>query len=185
MASSEPLQKTVGAFLDDVAAETSAPGAGAVAAVAVALGAALLEMAARFSGDWNGSEAALAAAHALRARAAPLAQADLEAYADFLAVRHRGADDSAARARTVAVPLKVAACASEVAALAASVAEQGNQNLRGEAVGAAHTASAGAAIASKLVELNLEEGPDERLDRARDLAAAAADAAERAAASGG
>jgi formiminotetrahydrofolate cyclodeaminase len=181
LASSEPLQG-LGAFLDAVAAETPAPGSGAVAAAAVALGAALVEMAARFSGEWDGSEPALAAAQSLRARAVPLAQADAEAYADFLAARRSGADDAAARSRAVAVPLEVTECGSEVAALAASLAEHGNPNLLGEAVGAAHAASAGAAIASKLVEINLACEPDERVDRAREHAAAAAEAAARTAA---
>ena len=86
MASSDPLRQPLGAFLDDLAAETSARGAGAVAAVTVALGAALVEMAARFS---EGAEAALASAGDLRSRVAPLAQADGEAYAAFLAARDR------------------------------------------------------------------------------------------------
>jgi methenyltetrahydrofolate cyclohydrolase len=181
LAFSDPLRQPLGAFLDDLAAETSAPGAGAVAAVTVALGAALVEMAARFS---KGSEAALAAAGELRSRVAPLAQADGEAYAAFLAARRAGADDAEARARIVAVPLEVAGCAEEVAELAASLAERGNPNLRGEAMAAAQAASAGAAIASKLVELNLGGKPDERLDRARTHAASAAAAAERAASGG-
>jgi formiminotetrahydrofolate cyclodeaminase len=178
LASSDPLKERLGAFLDDVAAETPAPGAGAVAALLVALAAALVEMAARFS---DGSEAALAAAGALRSRLAPLAQADGEAYAAFLAARRAGTDDAEPRARTVAVPLEVAECGSEVAALAASLAERGNPNLRGEAVAAAEAASAGAAIAAKLVELNLGGKPDERLDRSREHANAAAAAAEGAA----
>ena len=70
MASSDPLQERLGAFLDNLAAETPAPGAGAVAALSVALGAALVEMAARFSED---SEDTLAAAEALRSKVAPLA----------------------------------------------------------------------------------------------------------------
>jgi methenyltetrahydrofolate cyclohydrolase len=180
LASSDPLRATLGSFLDDLAANTPAPGSGAVAAMAVALGAALVEMAARLSRGWDGSARTLAAAEALRSRAALLAQADAEAYSDFLAARRRGVDDAAARSRTVAVPLEVAACASEVAALAASAAEYGNPNLRGEAVGAAQVARAGAAIASKLVQLNVGGGPDERLVRARELAAAAAHAAEQA-----
>ena len=53
----------------------------------------------------------------------------------FLAARRRGTDDAGRRSRTVAVPLEVAECAAEVAALAASLAEHGNPNLRGEAVG--------------------------------------------------
>jgi formiminotetrahydrofolate cyclodeaminase len=170
LASSDPLGQQLGELLDDLAAETPAPGAGAVAAVAVALAAALVEMAARFS---QGAEDALAAASALRARVGPLAQADGEAYAEFLAARRAGADDSEARARAVAIPLEIAECGSEVAALAASLGESGNPNLRGEAVAAARTASAGAAIAAALVELNLGGEPGERLERARRLAAAA------------
>ena len=166
MASSDPLQERLGAFLDDLAAETPAPGAGAVAALSVALGASLVEMAARFS---VGSEDTLAAAEALRSKVAPLAQADGEAYAAFLAARRAGTDDG------------VAACAAAVAALAAALAEHGNPTVRGEAVAAAHAASAGSAIASKLVELNLGSTPDERLDLAREHADEAAAAAERAA----
>jgi methenyltetrahydrofolate cyclohydrolase len=181
LASSDPLRQPLGAFLDDLAAETSAPGAGAVAAVTVALGAALVEMAARFS---EGAEAALASAGDLRSRVAPLAQADGEAYAAFLAARRGGTDDAEPRARTVAVPLEVAACAVEVAELAASLAERGNPNLRGEAVAAAQAASAGAAIAATLVELNVGGKSDDRLDLARRHATSAAAAAERAASAG-
>jgi formiminotetrahydrofolate cyclodeaminase len=182
LASSDPLQRTVASFLDDVAAETSAPGGGAVAAVAVALAAALAEMAARFSvRSWDGAGEALASAQALRARAAPLAQADAEAFADYLAARRRGAGIEAAAARAVAVPLTIAECGSEVAELAASLVEHGNQTLRGDAIAAAQAARAGAAIAAKLVEINVGGGPDERLDRARAHAAAAGSAAERAA----
>jgi formiminotetrahydrofolate cyclodeaminase len=177
LGSSDPLQTTVGGFLDDVAAETPAPGAGAAATVAVALAAALVEMTARFS---TGSDAALAAAQALRARVAPLAEADAEAYADFLATRRARVDDTAARSCATAIPLEIAECGAETAALAASLAEHGNPNLRGEAVAAAYAASAGASIAATLVEINLEGGPDERLDRARAFAASAAEHAARA-----
>jgi methenyltetrahydrofolate cyclohydrolase len=188
LASSDPLQGTVVAFLDAVASETPAPGGGAVAAVAVALGAALVEMAARFSAStWAGAEGALAAAQALRARAAPLAGADADAFGDYLAARRLPADDPGrpaaveeAAARAVAVPLEIAECGSEIATLAASLVEHGNPTLRGDAIAAARAASSGAAIASKLVEINLDRGPDERLDRARELAAAAARAADRA-----
>jgi formiminotetrahydrofolate cyclodeaminase len=173
LASSDAL----GGFLDELAAATPAPGAGAVAAVTVALGAALVEMAAGLSGSWEGSGETLAAAHALRERVARLAQADADAYGEFLATH-----DDAARARIVAVPLEVAACAAEVASLAASLAEHGNPNLRGEALAAAHAASAGATIAARLVELNVggqqdARHPDERLEQARRHASAARAAA--------
>ena len=174
MASSDPLERPLGAFLDELAAETPAPGAGAAAAVSVAIGAALVEMAARFSG---GAEATLAAATALRERVAPLAQADSRAYAEFLEARRARRDGSEERSRTIAIPLEVAECGANAAALAASLAGSVNSNLRGELAAAARTASAGATIASKLVELNLGREPDERLERARRLAAAAAESA--------
>ena len=188
MASSELLQKTVAGFLDEVASETSAPGGGAVAALAVAMGAALVEMVARFSGPvWDGAGAACATAQALRARVEPLAQADADAYAGFLASRRRPSDDSGrdaaldeAKSRIVEVPLEVVTCASEVAALAAALAARGNPNLRGDAAAAALAASAGAEIAAGLIEINLGERADELLARARGLAAATAAAAERA-----
>jgi formiminotetrahydrofolate cyclodeaminase len=185
LASSDPLQETVGALLDEIAAETPAPGGGAVAALTVAMAAALAEMAARFSvRAWEGAGDALAAARAVRARVTPLARADAEAYADYLAARRRPAEDrgraaalEAAGSRVVEVPLEIAACGAETAALAASLAEHGNPNLRGDALAGARAAAAGAAIACKLVEINLEGGPDERLDRARGHAAAAAERA--------
>lgn len=171
MASSDILEKTLARFLERVAAETPAPGGGAVAAVVVAMGAALVEMVARFSGAGD----AVAAAQALRERAAPLAQADADAYAAFLAAR-----DEAAHSRTVEVPLEVAAIGAEVAALAADLAERGNPNLRGDAVAAALAASAGATAGAKLVEINLEGRADERLARAREYASAASAATARA-----
>jgi formiminotetrahydrofolate cyclodeaminase len=164
LGSSDLLEKTLTGFLEDVAAQTPAPGGGAVAAVAVALGAALAEMVARFSG----ADEAIAAAAALRKRASPLAQADADAYATFLATR-----DEAAHARTVAVPLEIAAIGAEVAALAAALAERGNQSLRGDAIAAALVAGAGTTVGAKLVEINLEGRPDERLEQAREQAAAA------------
>lgn len=165
------LEKTLAGFLDEVAAETSAPGGGAVAAIVAALGAALAEMVARFSG----AQEEAAAAQALRARASPLAQADADAYTAFLATR-----DDDARSRTVDVPLEIAAIGAEVAALAAGLAEKGNPNLRGDAIAAALAASAGARASATLVEINLRGRPDERRARARAYAAASSAAAERA-----
>lgn len=165
------LEKTLARFLEEVAAETSAPGGGGVAALTVALGAALAEMAARFSG----AEEATETARALRDRVSPLAQADADAFTEFLATR-----DEAARARTVDVPLEIAAVGAAVAELAAGLAAEGNRSLRGDAVAAALTASAGASTAATLVEINLAGRSDDRRARARAHAEAAAEAAARA-----
>jgi methenyltetrahydrofolate cyclohydrolase len=135
------------------------------------MGAALAEMAARFSDADDGA----ATAAALRERVLTLAQADADAYAAFLATR-----DEAARARTVDVPLEIAAIGSEVGELAARLAEDGNPNLRGDAITAALAGAAGARAAAQLVEINLQGRADDRLDRARAHASAASAAADRA-----
>ena len=59
----------------------------------------------------------------------------------------------------------------DVAALAAVVAERGEQALRADAVAAALLAEAAARAAATLVEVNLgTTSSDERVARARDLA---------------
>jgi methenyltetrahydrofolate cyclohydrolase len=175
------LDRTLAGFLDEVAAKTSAPGGGAVAAVAVALAAALVEMAAQFSGkQWNEAATAVAEARKLRERAAPLAQADAEAYEAVIAARGGpGYDEALSRAADV--PLAVLEAGVAVAELAAELALRGNPNLRGDAATAALLAEASARAAANLVEINLtERNGDRRVDRARELASAAGAAAKRA-----
>jgi methenyltetrahydrofolate cyclohydrolase len=174
------LQNTLRDFLEDVAARTSAPGGGAVAAIAAALGAALAEMAAQFSSKhWDDADAAAARARELRERAAPLAQADAEAYEAVIAARGGpGYDEALSRAADV--PLAIVETAADVAELAAELAAQGNPNLRGDAVTAALLAEASARAAANLVEINLaERNGDRRVERAQELASAAGAAARR------
>jgi methenyltetrahydrofolate cyclohydrolase len=174
------LEKTLTGFLEAVAARTSAPGGGAVAAVATAIAAALVEMAAQFSSKhWDDAGAAATRARELRERAAPLAQADAEAYEAVIAARGGpGYDEALSRAADV--PLAIVEAAANVAELAAELAAQGNPNLRGDAVTATLLAEASARAAANLVEINLaERDGDRRGDRARELASAAGAAAKR------
>jgi methenyltetrahydrofolate cyclohydrolase len=174
------LEKTLTSFLEAVAARTSAPGGGAVAAVATAIAAALVEMAAQFSSKhWDDADAAAARARELRERAAPLAQADAEAYEAVIAARGEpGYDEALSRAADV--PLAIVEAAADVAELAAELAAQGNPNLRGDAVTAALLAEASARAAANLVEINLaERDGDRRIDRAQELASAAGAATRR------
>ena len=81
------------------------------------------------------------------------------------------------------VPLTVAEAGAEVAGLAAHLAENGNPNLKGDAVCAALLAAAGTESAAVLVETNLSDGggfEDSRLARAQGLARSAAAHARRA-----
>ena len=186
------LDMRVGEFLDELAAARPAPGGGSAAALALAFAAALCAMTAELSVRHLTQAPGLAAeARALLHRAAPLAQADAEAYAGVLAalrapgqtdVRQREEQVSAALARASEVPLEVAELGDGVAALAADVADRGNPAVRGDALAAAQLAAAAARTAAALVQINLAEMPDDpRPTQAAQWAADAARLAARAA----
>ena len=165
------------AFLAAVAERTPAPGGGAGAGAGCALGAALVEMAARFAG----LEEAAARASALRAEGLRLADADLEAYVPVLVAQRLPADDPdrAARLRAALsdaadVPLAIAEAAAEVAELAREVARDGKPGLRGDALAGADLAAGATRAAARLVEIDLELlGDDPRRTRARAAVARA------------
>jgi len=183
----DPLDLTVRELLDQVAARTPAPGAGAVAAIVVALAASLTGMSARFSARGDDSAAAEAEAvgtraDVLRRLAAPLAKADIEAYRRVL---ESSAPDGSATRRSsdtaldeaTRVPLEVAQIAVEVANLASGVAQHGNPRLRGDATTAAVLGAAAAMCAAVLVAENLAELPsDTRRAAAAELARQAREA---------
>ena len=168
------LDMTVGRFLDALSAATPGPGGGAVAALAVTMAAGLCVMTARLSGrQLPAAEETAARAERLRDRAAPLAQADAEAYraviAAFRAPGRAGA--AAALSAACAVPMEVAEIGAEVAEIAAG----GNPNVRGDAITAALLAASGARAAAALVKINLTGAEDDgRPARAEHLAAEAA-----------
>jgi methenyltetrahydrofolate cyclohydrolase len=172
--------QTVDELLDTVAAETSAPGGGSVAAVVTAFAAALVAMVARFStAEWEDAAGAVAQAEALRARVLPLADEDARAYESVLVARRlptelepeaRDAALGRALSRAADVPLAIAEAALDIASLAAEVTERGNPNLRGDVVTAALLAEAAVRATANLVEINLAtREDDERLARAREV----------------
>jgi formiminotetrahydrofolate cyclodeaminase len=113
--------------------------------VTAALAAALVELAARFAGD----DEAAARAHVLWSRLAELADEDSAAYTAFMADRN---DET--RARTIAVPEEIAACADETALLADRVRGSLRSSVAGDAEAAAGLARAAATVARRLAELN-------------------------------
>ena len=174
-------------LLDEVSSPEPMPGAGYCAAVALEMAAGLVTMAARASRtEWCVARGATAQATTLRERIAPLAQRNVDAYREavgLLGGEQAGGDEPLrdALARAAGVPLEIAEVAVDVAALAAVVAERGDQALRADAVSAAILAEAAARAAATLVEVNLgTTSSDERVTRARDLAGAATAAADRA-----
>ena len=179
----------LGRFVDMVASREPAPGGGASAAVAVALAAALTAMAARFSADHLADAETIAdRAEELRNRVMPLAQADAAAYGRVLDAYRTPRDDDEKRRRRIRealseaadVPLSIAEVGVEVAGNAARLVEEGNPNLRGDAVTAAALAKAGVRAAATLVEINVSAGgaDDDRLSRVDQLLATMAAAQE-------
>ncbi len=130
-------------------------------------------MAARTSPDWEEAAGVAAQAEALRARVAPLALADSEAYAEVLAAlsstgEGRSPDLAAALRRASELPLLIAEAAADTATLAAYTAGRCKASVRGEALVAVALAEAAARAGARLVEINLAAAThDPHHERAR------------------
>jgi formiminotetrahydrofolate cyclodeaminase len=179
-ASVELMDLSVREFAERLADGRTAAGGGSTAAVVLAISAGLAAMAARAASDsWEGAPGAIAQAGALRARVAPLAEADAKVYAEALeTLRSRdeldpGERDEAIRealSRAAEVPLAIAEAGYDIAELACAIGELGSEEVRGDAAAAAVLAAAGARAAANLVVINLAAAhDDERVARARLL----------------
>ncbi len=172
------LQEPVEQFLDRIASAKPEPAGGSVAAVVVAMAAGLVAMAARLAHEWPQAGEVVERAEALRSMMATLALADADAYAKVVEALRlpppRESELAAALSGAADVPLAVAEAAAEIALLAALVAQEGNDRLRGDAFVAAELAGGGARGAAELVAINLAGLDDPRVRRAQDLAAATA-----------
>ena len=177
MASSRPfLELSLTEWLDELAGADVSPAGGSAAALGVAMAAAVLIKCARVSG--KGGESAQAAS--LLARAAPLAQADADAYEAALATREGDWEIGQAFARAAETPLEIARVAADVAELAVEIAGRGDQRIRADAQAAAALAAAGARAAAALVAVNLTAVADDpRVAEAGRLAQAADEACAR------
>ena len=138
----------------------------------VAAAAALLEKSARLSTKhWDGATAALERAHVLRVESFELIEQDAQAYLAFVEAVRAHEDVDTAHARSVDVPLRMTRAAAEVAELAVQLANQGNPNLRADAVVAATLAAAAAESGLTLIAVNVGDAAgDARLAAARQLA---------------
>ncbi|MQA14788.1 MAG: formiminotransferase-cyclodeaminase [Pseudonocardiaceae bacterium] len=184
------LDQPLGTYLDQLASDQPAPGGGSAAAVTGSLAAGLVAMAARFSsGQLPDAADRAGRADAYRADLVAMAERDAEAYGAVLeAFRLPAEPDPQQRRRKITdalehaalVPLEITEVAARTAAEAAELAEQGNPNLRGDALTAVILAWAAARSAAELVRLNVELGALERdlLDRARLAVARAGEAAD-------
>jgi hypothetical protein len=96
-----------------------------------------------------GREDLVARAQALAAELAPLADADADAYRDFLATH-----SEEARARTIEQPLRMAELAAEAAELAVESAQSIERAASGDAKAGVLLAEAAARAAAMLVQVN-------------------------------
>jgi formiminotetrahydrofolate cyclodeaminase len=188
-------EQSVDRLLELIAARTPAPGGGSAAACAVAMAAALEQMAAGFTltrpeyaPRHPRAEQLHAAAGELRAAALELAERELHAYGDLLQARRLpgqqpGRDRRIAEAadEAIAAPLELCRCAGSTAELGAELVREGNPNLAGDAICATLLAEAACRAAATLVQLNLSDRPDDRRAvEASTLAERAHDARRRA-----
>ena len=189
--SGDLLDAPLGELLETLAGESPSPGGGSAAAIVVAMAAGLVAKVARASvGYWDEAGGAIGQAESFRARVAPLAQADAEAYEEALsalrgreelAERYRDQQLRAALERAAEIPLRIAEAGCDLAALAALLVENGNPEVRADAAAAAILAESGARVAAQLVGTNLGATVDDpRVRHVESLVEAAADASERA-----
>lgn len=174
-------------WLEQLASKQPAPGGGAAAAVNAAVGAALVSMVCnltigkpRYAEHEATMREVLERATQLRAEALQLAEADAEAFAAVSAaygLPKETDSDKAARREAIQealvgaadVPLRTAALAAEVIALATRIEPGGNVNVLSDVAVAADSARAALRSAQVNVNVNLSAMAD--ADR-RDAAAA-------------
>ena len=181
LAETDYLGLSLDDFLEQVAAATPAPGAGAVSATVVALAAGLAAMAAGLSTRQLPDAGELAERmRRLQERVKPLAQRDAAAYGEVLSAHRAGLPGPErtgavreALSRAADVPLEMATIGMSVLDVAADVARRGNPNLRGDALTACLLAQSAVEATTALVELNLPDPGDPRRVRAAALASAA------------
>jgi methenyltetrahydrofolate cyclohydrolase len=189
--SGDLLDAPLGELLETLAGESPSPGGGSAAAIVVAMAAGLVAKVARASvGYWDEAGGVIGQAESFRARVAPLAQADAEAYEEALsalrgreelAERYRDQQLRAALERAAEIPLRIAEAGCDLASLAALLVENGNPEVRADAAAAAILAESGARVAAQLVGTNLGATADDpRVRHAESLVEAAANASERA-----
>jgi len=145
------------------------PGGGSAAALAGAMGAALVAMLANLTIGRKKHEAVQARMEAVRARAEAiraelfaLARADTEAYAAVMEAYRRAKDDPARGAAIQGAlrgaaqpPLRVAELCAEVCALSAEAVPMGNPNAATDGGGGALLADAACVLAADNVRVNL------------------------------
>jgi formiminotetrahydrofolate cyclodeaminase len=173
---------TVARMLNVLGEPAPTPSGGSAAAVAAAMGAALVGLVARASPDWADAAGVAAQAAALEDRLMTLADDDAVAFGDALA-ELRAADSGArmsglgpALLRATDVPLAIAEAAADVAALAALASAEGRTAVQPDARVARDLAVAATRAPPTLVDANLATLPGDERSRRAQAAMRAAEA---------
>ncbi|MBI1732645.1 MAG: cyclodeaminase/cyclohydrolase family protein [Gammaproteobacteria bacterium] len=171
--------KSIQAFLDELAGKAATPGGGSAAAVMGAMGAALVSMVANFTVGKKGYEAVdaeaaelLRRAESLRRQLTEMIRADVEAFDGVMAAYGLARDTDAQKAaRTGAIqaalkkaadiPLACAALCAEVIGLTRPMAAIGNKNVISDAGVAVLAAEAALRSAALNVYVNVGAIKDE------------------------
>ncbi len=171
--------KTVQEFLDELASPSPAPGGGSAAALAGALGAALVAMVCRLTIGRKNYEDVSAELEVILPRAEEkrrvlleLMEADASAYDQVISsykLPKEKEDQKAARAEAIQialkqaadVPFEIAAACADILDMVLPVAAKGNKNAESDAGAAALLAEAGFRGAVLNVEINLRLLKDE------------------------
>ena len=166
-------------FLDELASDLPAPGGGSVAALAGALGAALVSMVAsltvgneKYRDSWEQIGEVRKESERLRERFLELMNDDTEAFNSFMVAlkmpkgteiekSSRREAISVASKRITEVPLDTLSLCADVASFALKTAELGNPNAASDAGSAALMAEAAGKAAAYNVRINLPSLKDE------------------------
>ncbi|HET8751033.1 MAG TPA: cyclodeaminase/cyclohydrolase family protein [Gaiellaceae bacterium] len=173
------------ALLEELAAPREVPGAGSALAVALAMAAAVVQMAARLSPDsWADAAGVAAQAESLLERATKLVDEDAEAYRQALEARATDSRADKPEQRDFALgrvtaaaaepPLALARLAADLAELCGAAGGRVEPRVHADVAAAATLAAAVARGARELVAVNLTALPgDARVEEADRLVAAA------------
>ena len=175
-AAARPRATSVDGFLAALASSAPLPGGGAAAALAGALGAGLVAMVSRVTGERDGATrdemaAITTAADRLKDQLASLMGEDVEAYRGLLRARKKGAGPAvieAAMVRATEVPLGVARASGEVLGLCATAAPRARASTLSDLGVAAALAEGALEAAALTVRTNLRDLRD--AERARGVA---------------
>lgn len=172
-------EMTVGAFIDELASNSPAPGGGSVAALCGSLSAGLTSMVGnltigkeKYKDSWDGMQQVFDISEKLREDFVNLMNDDTDSFNVFMAAMKmpKGTDEEkAARKAAMAdasktateVPLLTLETCAEAAKLAFKAAELGNPNAASDAGSAALLAEAAGKAASYNVRINLPGVKDE------------------------